>query len=207
MIKLKIIVAGAKGVGKTSLIRRYCTGTFDIDTLSTIGVDFMVKTINIEGFGRKKTAPGEEINFSIWDFAGESKFRQLFPSYCSGASGALILYDITQPESFEDLKDWLKLINNASGKIVKFLIGSKADLVDSRALSKKQGKKFQKENNLDYFIETSAKTGKNIDDVFKRLGLEIVRRSLRECPNCGRMVQKEVIYCTFCSEKLEIHTE
>ena len=193
MIKLKIIVAGAKSVGKTSLIRRYCTGSFMIDTLSTIGVDFMVKTLNIEG---------TEVNFSIWDFAGENKFRQLFPSYCSGASGALLLFDVTNRDSFADINEWLELINNASGKIIKFLIASKCDL-DDWAISKEEVLKFQKQNNLETFVETSAKTGKNVDIVFKNIGKAIIEMSMRKCPNCGELVQKEVLFCTFCSENFE----
>lgn len=195
MIKLKIIVAGAKSVGKTSLIRRYCTGYFMIDTLSTIGVDFMVKTLNIEELNT-------DVNFSIWDFAGENKFRQLFPSYCSGASGALLLFDITNRDSFEDINEWLELINNASGKIIKFLIASKCDL-DDWEVSKEEVLKFQKDNKLDTFVETSAKTGKNVDIVFNNIGKSIIEMSMRKCPNCGELVQKEVLFCTFCSENFE----
>lgn len=198
MIKLKIIAAGAKSVGKTSLIRRYCTGSFMIDTLSTIGVDFMVKTLNIEG----ENFEGTEVNFSIWDFAGENKFRQLFPSYCSGASGALLLFDITNGDSFADIIEWLELINNASGKIIKFLIAAKCDL-DDWALTREEVLKFQKDNNLEAFVETSAKTGKNVDIVFNNIGKAIIEMSMRKCPNCGELVQKEVLFCTFCSENFE----
>ncbi|MFX0071420.1 MAG: Rab family GTPase, partial [Candidatus Hermodarchaeota archaeon] len=84
MIKFKVIIAGSKDVGKTSLLRRYSTGKFDTSTLSTIGVDFETKKIVVDDV---------EILLNLWDFAGEKKFRILFPSYVSGASGALVLYD------------------------------------------------------------------------------------------------------------------
>ncbi|MHA1730123.1 MAG: GTP-binding protein [Promethearchaeota archaeon] len=196
MLKLKIIVAGAKSVGKTSLIKRYCTGSFDMNTLSTIGVDFMVKTLKID--------ENTEIVFSLWDFAGESKFRQLFPSYCSGASGTLLLFDITNESSFEELNDWLKLINNASSGIIKFLIGSKTDLEDDRVISVKQALEFKKENNLDQFMETSAKTGNGVEKVFQMMAEFIIKKALIKCPFCGELIQKmdPLIFCSFCGKKL-----
>lgn len=193
MIKLKIIVAGAKAVGKTSLIRRYCTGKFQTDTLSTIGVDFMTKNVKLGN---------SEVHFSIWDFAGEHKFRQLFPAYCSGASGALILFDITNRETFEDLNDWIKLINNASDNIIKILIASKCDLADEREISAEEAANFIENQKLNKFIETSAKTGKNVEEAFQEMAKLIIQRSLRECPSCQELIPKELIFCTYCGEKI-----
>ena len=143
MIKLKVIVAGAKDVGKTTLIRRFVSGRFDINTLSTIGVDFMTKNLVIDG---------KEIHLSIWDFAGEGKFRVLFPSYISGASGALILYDMTSRSSFNELNDWMKLISGSSGKVSKLLIGSKSDLADQRQVSNEEATSFQDNNSIEKFF-------------------------------------------------------
>jgi len=194
MIKLKLVVAGAKAVGKTSLIRRYCTGTFSIDTLSTIGVDFMVKNVTIDGI---------EVHFSLWDFAGEHKFRLLFPSYCSGASGAIILFDITNQSTFDDLRDWLDLINNASDNIVKVLVASKCDLENLRQVSQQTAINFKNENKIDLFIETSAKTGKGVEDVFQQLGKLIIGKSLKKCPNCNELIPKELLFCTYCGSKIK----
>ena len=94
MIKLKLIVAGDKDVGKTSLIHRYINNTFESDTISTIGVDFMVKRLMMDE---------TPIQLSLWDFAGERKFRSLFPSYITGSSGAFILFDISNRDSFLNL--------------------------------------------------------------------------------------------------------
>ena len=194
MIKLKIIVAGAKDVGKTTLIRRFVSGKFDINTLSTIGVDFMTKNLTIDG---------REVHLSIWDFAGEEKFRVLFPSYVSGASGALILYDITSQKSFNELADWLKLINSASGKILKLLIGSKADLASQRQISEEDAKKFRETHTIQEYLECSSKSGQNVDKIFETITRAILASSLKNCPHCHELIPKELIFCQFCGRKLE----
>jgi len=196
MIKLKIIVAGAKAVGKTSLIRRFCTGKFQIDTLSTIGVDFMTKNIKINDI---------EVHFSIWDFAGEHKFRQLFPAYCSGASGAFILFDITNKETFLDLEDWIKLINDSGGdKIIKILISSKADLENQSQVSEEEAIQFKNQKKLNLYLKTSAKTGLNVEEAFQEMAKLIIENSLIKCPECGELIPKELIFCTFCGQKIKI---
>jgi small GTP-binding protein len=193
MIKLKVIVAGAKDVGKTSLIHRFVSGKFNVSSISTIGVDFLTKNLQLDG---------KDVHLSLWDFAGEVKFRVLFPSYCSGASGALLLYDITSRSSFEDLKDWISLINNSSGKIVKLLIGSKADLRDQRKISLDEAQKFQKDNKIEQYLECSAKTGENVNLIFETLTRAILSSSLKNCPYCKELIPKELIFCQYCGRKL-----
>ena len=193
MIKLKVIIAGSKAVGKTSLIRRYCTGVFSMDTLSTIGVDFMVKKITVDGV---------EIHFSLWDFAGEEKFRTLFPAYCSGASGAVLLFSCIDEKTYDDLNNWLNLVNNSSNDIVKILVASKIDLEDKRIISNEKAKEFKTKNNLDVYLETSAKTGQNVEEVFSELAKIIIGKSLKKCPKCNELNPKELMFCTFCSSKL-----
>src|SRR6056297_1609905 len=181
MIKLKVIIGGAKDVGKTTLIKRYVSGRFQADTLSTIGVDFMTKNLEIDG---------QEVHLSLWDFGGEEKFRVLFPSYCSGASGALVLYDITNRESFNELDEWFDLIDSNSGKIVKLLIGSKIDLIDQRQIPREEAENFQKEH-ADIYLECSSKTGENVDKIFETIARAILESSLKECPHCGELIPKE----------------
>ncbi len=193
MIKLKIIVAGAKNVGKTSLIRRYVNGTFDFNCLATIGVDFMTKNMNVNN---------QDVHLSIWDFAGEAKFRSLFPGYLSGASGALILYDITSRDSFNDLDEWINLIDSASGKISKLLIGSKSDLNDQKEVTEDEGKNFQNSNGIDHFIECSSKNGQNVEKIFQLLIESILKSNLKKCPHCGETIAKELFFCTYCGRKL-----
>jgi small GTP-binding protein len=194
MIKFKIIVAGAKGVGKTSLIRRFCTGKFDMSTLSTIGVEFETKKVVVED---------NIILLNIWDFAGEEKFRTLFPSYVNGASGALILYDIANSASLDDLKQWLEIIDkNENPPNTKILIGSKLDLEEYRQIPRKDALAFYKKYNFQgEIIECSSKTGYNVEQIFVLLGKEILKNSLTKCSSCGNFYPKELLYCQFCGEK------
>ncbi|MBY8988922.1 MAG: GTP-binding protein [Candidatus Lokiarchaeota archaeon] len=194
MIKFKVIVAGAKNVGKTSLIRRYATGKFDKSTLSTIGVDFETKKINVDG---------NEILLNIWDFAGEKKFRLLLPSYVSGASGALMLYDITNRDSLEDLYDWIKVVSSVpNAPHTKLLIEAKIDLEEQREIKKDEAQKiFEKYKFQGEIIGTSSKTGDNIEKAFEMLGRQIMKTSLKKCPGCEQFYPKELKFCQFCGSK------
>ncbi|HEA71156.1 hypothetical protein LCGC14_0769790 [marine sediment metagenome] len=192
MIKFKVVVAGAKNVGKTSLIRRYATGKFETSTLSTIGVDFETKKLVVDG---------TEILLNIWDFAGEKKFRLLFPSYISGASGALLLYDITNKDSFNDLYDWINVISSIpNSPKTKILIETKTDL--KRKVAKEEAMGFvEKYDFQGDIIATSAKTGENVEEAFITLGREILKNSLRKCTNCEKMYPIELKFCQYCGSK------
>lgn len=188
------MVAGAKNVGKTSLIRRYATGKFDKSTLSTIGVDFETKKVVVDD---------TEILLNIWDFAGEKKFRLLLPSYVSGASGALILYDMTNKDSLEDLHDWISVISSVpNNPKTKILVEAKIDLKDQREVKKDDAKKlFEKYKFKGDIIGTSSKTGENVEKVFEMLGREILNNSLKKCSNCGRLYPLELKFCQYCGQR------
>jgi small GTP-binding protein len=189
-----VIVAGAKNVGKTSLIRRYATGKFDISTLSTIGVDFETKKVMVDG---------NEILLNIWDFAGEKKFRLLLPSYVSGASGALILYDITNKDSLNDLHDWVKVITSVPNyPKTKLLIEAKIDLEKQREVQHGEAKElFDKYKFQGDIYGVSSKTGENVENVFETLGREIIKNSLKKCTSCGKFYPLELKYCQYCGQK------
>jgi small GTP-binding protein len=192
MIKFKVVVAGAKNVGKTSLLRRFATGKFEVSTLSTIGVDFETKKIIIDD---------TEILLNIWDFAGEKKFRLLFPSYVSGASGALMLYDVSNRDSLNDLYDWINVISSVpNSPKTRILIEAKNDL--KRKVKEEEAKEiFEKYNFQGEIISTSAKTGENVEKAFQMLGREILKNSLQKCTNCGKMYPIELKFCQYCGSK------
>jgi len=187
-------VAGAKNVGKTSLIRRYATGKFDRSTLSTIGVDFETKKVVVDD---------TEILLNIWDFAGEKKFRLLLPSYVSGASGALILYDITNKESLDDLHDWAKVITSVPNyPKTKLLIEAKIDLEKQREVKHNEAKVlFEKYKFQGEIYGVSSKTGENVENVFEMLGREIIKNSLKKCISCDKFYPLELKYCQYCGQK------
>jgi len=193
-IKFKVVVAGSKNVGKTSLIRRYSTGKFDKSTLSTIGVDFETKKLNVDE---------NDVLLNIWDFAGEKKFRVLLPSYVSGASGALLLYDITNEDSLNDIHDWMSVISSVpNSPKTKLLIEAKIDLESQRKVKREDAQKlFDKYEFKGEIMGTSAKTGENVDKAFQVLGREILKNSLRKCPNCGFFYPLELKFCQHCGNK------
>ena len=129
MLKYKIVLAGQVGVGKSSLIARFCDNIFHEQTKSTIGVAFKKKKVTVD----KKV----DLELNIWDFGGEERYRTLFPSYCHGASAAMIVYDTTNNDCLDDIENWVNIIDgNAQENVVKVLIGSKIDLKDKRVITK-----------------------------------------------------------------------
>lgn len=198
MLKYKIVLAGTKDVGKSSLIARFCDNVFHEKTMSTIGVAFKRKKVDIND--------KISIELHIWDFGGEEKYRTLFPSYCNGASAALILYDITNKESLDDVKNWVKIIDkNAIEKVIKILIGTKIDLKGQRVISRAESQKVsQKFNCLGDPIETSSKTGENVENAFLNVSKEIIKQNLQYCKSCGEFFIKNLKFCNYCGAKAEL---
>ncbi|MFX0138123.1 MAG: Rab family GTPase [Candidatus Hodarchaeota archaeon] len=156
----KIVIFGDAGSGKTALTKRFMTNLFISDTSMTIGVDFVVKTISIDG---------KEIKLQIWDFGGEERFRFLLPKYIRGASGGILMYDITDYSSLSHIEDWLSVIQETGEVFPIILVGGKSDLEVYRQISSEEGIGTAKSNDLDDFIECSSKTGENVEKVFEIL--------------------------------------
>ena len=199
MIKFKVVIAGDKNVGKTSLLRRYASGKFEKSTLSTIGVDFETKKVIV------KMDDGSEVDIllNLWDFGGEKKFRILFPSYVSGASGALMLYDLTNKDSLADLHDWIRLIESVNHPPrTKIMCEHKIDLEDQREISREEAMEVFKQHKFQgEILGTSAKTGQNVENAFEMLGREILHNSLVKCSNCGKHYPIELKFCQYCGAK------
>ena len=158
---VKILLIGNSCVGKSSILLRYTDHMFTPSFISTIGIDFKIKTIDLDG---------KKFKLQIWDTAGQERFRTITTAYYRGAMGILIVYDISDMKSFEDTKNWMNNIANYAEKNVNMiLVGNKCDK-DDRAISYEMGKALADKLGIK-FMETSARTNKNVDEVF----VEIIR--------------------------------
>ena len=169
-INLKIVVAGSGGVGKTTLLRRYQSGMF-IPASTTIGVNFVTQQLTFEE---------KNIILSLWDYAGEVRFKTLFPGYCSGSSAAFAVFDLTRPETLIDLSDWIHMIYEKNKHIPILLVGSKVDAVEPEKLElmKERAEVFAKDHNLVSFHIVSSKSGEGVSELFDALGNKILERMI-----------------------------
>jgi len=179
----KIVIVGGASVGKTCLFNRFCFNSFNFDSSMTIGLNFHSINLPIHKKDTVESVPkksGFIIN-SIFDFGGQDRFKPLIPKFLGGANGALLVFDLTNPISFEQLKFWYdQLLEHAEGsKIPKILVGSKSDLLDSsprdKIILEEVVEDFVKEKELDGFFKTSALKNRNVLEVFKELNNMILR--------------------------------
>ena len=156
----KVLLLGNSDVGKSSLILRYVDQVWSDTFVPTIGVDFKVKTLEIDN---------KQIKMQIWDTAGQERFRNVISSYFRGSHGIFLIYDITNRDSFKNLENWLiEIEKNASQNVLKILIGNKSDLVDDREIKTEEGQAFANRNGMK-FNETSAKMNTNVNEAFETL--------------------------------------
>ena len=157
----KVLLLGDASVGKTSFTKRYCYNIFNPSERLTIGVDFHVKTIELNG---------KKVKLQIWDIGGEARFRFLLPTYCLGANAAFLLYDITRPSTLENIHEWISIVRQKGGKIPIMLIGAKIDLTPSqRKITREYGIQIAEKNELAAFGEISSKNNLNVDETFETL--------------------------------------
>jgi Ras-related protein Rab-5C len=155
--QFKLVLLGESAVGKSSLVLRFVKGQFHEYQESTIGAAFLTQTVCIDD---------NTVKFEIWDTAGQERYHSLAPMYYRGAQAAIIVYDITSQESFLKAKTWVKeLQRQASPTIVIALAGNKADLAQKRVIEFQEAEQYASENGL-LFMETSAKTAMNVNDIF-----------------------------------------
>jgi len=162
----KVVLIGDTGVGKSNLLSRFTRNEFNLDSKSTIGVEFATKSIQAEG---------KTIKAQIWDTAGQERYRAITSAYYRGAVGALLVYSMDQHGTFENVERWLKeLRDHAEANIVVMLVGNKSDLRHLRAVETEEATKFAEDNGL-AFIETSALDASGVDTAFQRILTEIYR--------------------------------
>ena len=161
----KILIIGESGVGKTCFLLRYAENSFVANHLLTIGIDFKIKVIEIEG---------KSIKLQIWDTAGQDRFRTITKTYYKGSHGVILVYDVCDERSFGNVKNWVNQIEqNAKSSICKVLVGNKCDKAE-RVITEEQGRKLAEEYNMKFY-ETSAKTGQNVEEAFTYLTREILK--------------------------------
>ena len=180
--KFKLLILGEAAVGKTSILQRYVEDDFNISHLQTVGIDFKQKIVSVEN---------KTIRLIIWDTAGQERFRNLAPSYFRGTEGIILVYDVTNTESFRQVYYWIKQIrsNDSENKISLILVGNKSDLVHKRQITKEQGEELAAHLKLK-FVETSAKNGDGINEAFDELVEEMMKRH-EEGGERGVLLSKE----------------
>jgi Ras-related protein Rab-1A len=166
----KLLLIGDSGVGKSCLLLRYTENTYTEHYISTIGCDFKCQSLE---------EAGQKIQLQIWDTAGQERFRTITSSYYRGANGILLVYDITDDISFNNIEQWLGEINKfAVDKVAKILVGNKMDLdaENGRVIDHETAKKFAAAHDLEW-IETSAKENTNVAECFRLISKEILKKS------------------------------
>ncbi|CAN1345479.1 Ras-related protein RABA2a [Linum perenne] len=166
----KVVLIGDSGVGKSNLLSRFTRNEFCLESKSTIGVEFATRTLQVNLF-----VEGRVVKAQIWDTAGQERYRAITSAYYRGALGALLVYDVTKPTTFENVSRWLKeLRDHADSNIVIMLIGNKTDLKHLRGVATEDAQSYAEKEGLS-FIETSALEALNVEKAFQTILSEIYR--------------------------------
>lgn len=161
----KLLIIGDSGVGKSSLLLRFADNTFSGSYITTIGVDFKIRTVTVDG---------ERVKLQIWDTAGQERFRTITSTYYRGTHGVIVVYDVTSGESFANVKRWLHEIEQNCEEVNKVLVGNKNDAPERKVVLTEDALRFAEQMGVQLF-ETSAKDNINVEDMF----LFVTRKVLR----------------------------
>lgn len=170
---IKLLLIGDSGVGKSCLLLRFCDDSWTPSFITTIGIDFKIRTIDLDG---------KKIKLQIWDTAGQERFRTITTAYYRGAMGILLVYDVTDEKSFNNIRTWhANIEQHASAGVNKILIGNKCDWDEKRAVSLEQGRQLADELGV-RFVETSAKANEGVEQAFFTLARDIKTRLIDSQP-------------------------
>ena len=157
----KVLLLGDSTVGKTCFLMKYTDKTFQDIHMATIGLDYRLRSMKLKR--------GKSIKLQIWDTAGQARFRAITKNYYKGSHGIILIYDITNTQSFENVKTWVNQIREeASSNVIIYIAGNKVDMEDERKVDREDGEKLAEELGFP-FVETSAKNGININETFEDL--------------------------------------
>ncbi|ODV61987.1 Rab family GTPase SEC4 [Ascoidea rubescens DSM 1968] len=157
---MKLLLVGDSGVGKSCLLLRFVEDKFNTSFITTIGIDFKIRTIEING---------KRIKLQVWDTAGQERFRTITTAYYRGAMGIILVYDVTDERTFQNIKNWFATVNqHANDDSQLMLVANKCDETETRVVTREQGESLAAELGIP-FIEASAKSNENVDEIFFQL--------------------------------------
>eukprot|EP00461_Guttulinopsis_vulgaris_P000388 UN00388 len=173
---IKLLLIGDSGVGKSCLLLRFSDDAFTSSFITTIGIDFKIKTIDLDG---------KRIKLQIWDTAGQERFRTITTAYYRGAMGILLVYDVTDEQSFQNIRTWIRNIEqHASQSVSKILVGNKSDMDQDKQVETARAQRLADEYNIQLF-EASAKNNINVTESFVHIAKEIKHRLMDSAPSSG----------------------
>lgn len=169
---IKLLLIGDSGVGKSCLLLRFSEDSFTSSFITTIGIDFKIKKIFLDN---------KWVKLQIWDTAGQERFRTITSAYYRGAMGILLVYDVTDEASFNNIRNWMRNIEqHASDNVNKILVGNKSDMAEEkRAVPYSKGQALADEYKIQFF-ETSAKDNSNVEEVFTAIAKDVMQRLQQE---------------------------
>lgn len=164
---IKLLLIGDSGVGKSCILLRFSDDSFTSSFITTIGIDFKIKTIELDG---------KKIKLQIWDTAGQERFRTITTAYYRGAMGILLVYDVTDETSFQNIRNWIRNIEqHAADNVDRILVGNKCDMHQEKVVETKRGQELADDYNISFF-ETSAKSNINVVESFTSIAQDIKKR-------------------------------
>ncbi|KAI8124245.1 hypothetical protein FF38_08789 [Lucilia cuprina] len=169
----KLLIIGDSGVGKSSLLIRFSDDTFSGSYITTIGVDFKIRTVVIDGL---------RVKLQIWDTAGQERFRTITSTYYRGTHGVIVVYDVTNGESFANVRRWLDEIQNNCDVVNKVLVGNKNDDPDRKVVITEDAQRFAQQMDIELF-ETSAKNNIKVEEMFLSITRQVLQHKLRNAQN------------------------
>ncbi|ORX89607.1 hypothetical protein K493DRAFT_149236, partial [Basidiobolus meristosporus CBS 931.73] len=170
---IKLLLIGDSGVGKSCLLLRFCDDSFTPSFITTIGIDFKIRTIDLDG---------KRIKLQIWDTAGQERFRTITTAYYRGAMGIIVVFDVTDERSFNNVHNWIKNVEQHANKgVSKILIGNKCDMEDKKVVMQQQGSDLADGYGIQY-IEASAKSKAGVEEAFFSLAREIKKKMIDVAP-------------------------